>query len=123
LANREAGISPALQAFQAGEEILRLMQPPLKDEALDRIDVLLAERERLLKLAMEATAADREKGPDPETLRRLGAQQRALEEQVRRLMAALLESSGESQEARNSMQAVHRILNPGVRPRWVDTRR
>lgn len=106
-----------------GEEMLRWMQLPLKDEAIDRIEALVAERESLLKLAMEATAADRAKGPTPELLRRLADQQRALEEQARQLMAGMQTLSGEMQEARSSMQAVNRILNPGVRPRWVDERR
>lgn len=124
MANREGGIPlPAEQAFALGEEILRWMQLPLKDEAVDRIDALLAERESLLKLAMEATAADRTKGPAQELLRRLAEQQRALEEQARRVMAGMQTLSGEMQEARGNMQAVNRILNPGVRPRWVDERR
>lgn len=111
------------RALAVGEEILRLMQPPIHDEALDRIDALVAERESVLKGAVDAAAADREGAPDPDALRRLAAQQRALEEQARKLMASMREASGELSEARNSMQAVNRILNPGVRPRWVDERR
>lgn len=109
--------------MELGEEILRLMQPPLQDAALDRMEALVAERESLLKLAVETMADDPASGPDPDTFRRLVAQQRALEEQARKLMASMQASTGEMQEARQSMQAVNRILNPGVRSRWVDERR
>jgi|GEM_PF-3786166 len=112
---------PVDQALDLGDEILRLLRPPLSEEGLGRLEALLAERESILKLAMEATASDPvANGPDPDTFRRLVAQQRALEDQTRRLLANLQETSGEMQAARNKAQAVNRILNPGVRPRWVN---
>lgn len=123
MVNGAAIPQPGALALTVGEEILRLMQPPLPEEALEQIEAMLERRANLLNLAMEATAADLANGPSPETLRQLAAQQRALEEQARRLMTSMQNSSGELSEARNSMQAVNRILNPGVRPRWVDERR
>ncbi len=85
---------------------------------------MLDERESLLKLAMEATAANAAvNGPDPDTLRQLVSQQRAIEDQARRVMTSMQGTSEEMQGARRSMQAVTRILNPGVRSRLVDERR
>lgn len=110
-------------ALQAGEMILRLLQGPLTEQGFAQIDGAVAEREERLRAALEAMASGQGSWPTAEAMGRLNAQQRALEEQGRLVMAGMGAASGDAQKSRASIQSVHRILNPGVRSRLVDERR
>ena len=106
-----------------GDDLLQLLQPSITEAGQDRIDSLIGQREAAIEAAARMVA---DVVFDAQILSELDAliqQQRLIEAQMRRVMAAWQQSNCGVHAARGDMQGVRRLLQPKPQSNLLNERR
>lgn len=105
-----------------GDELLRVLRPPLTETGLDQIDLLIAQRESALEQAGALLAQGVELGELRAELNSLLQQQQEIERQLQELLTALRTHSVKAQSTRAHLAGVQRVLGREVKSRLMDQR-
>ena len=94
-------------ALNLGEQLLQLLQEPLTDERLDQVEALVHARQKALEAVSALPGGT---GEDRDELAALAQQQRALEAQFGRMMAAIEQEVRGSQSTRANLEGFRRLM-------------
>lgn len=111
------------EALAAGRRLLDALALPITEEMLDRLDVLIAERDTLIAAAVELVRSGAPSDGALSVLQELMEQQPIVEAKLSQGANGIRDGSATAQAARANIEGFRRLLTTGTQSRLLNERR